>query len=181
MNHIVEKKSSHCKTLGELVGRLGANHSDVKTLGLAAKFTEFELQSAALKLTIETTKNWTQGSVEAEAEKAWSAMNALEALDGDFSRALDALKKVRRQEVCASTTDKRKLGTHMRQVLGKGALTVQGVPKSFGFWFGETVLKIQIGRHSTSDRITLSESMTGKTEANNNLETPAASRRACAT
>lgn len=142
MNHIVEKKSSHCKTLGELVGRLRANHSDVKTLGLVAKFTEFELQSAALKLTIETTKKWTQGSVEAEAEKAWSAMNALEALDGDFFRALDALKKVRRQEVCASTTDKRKLRTHMRQVLGKGG--VDSPRRAEELW-------LVVGRDSSED------------------------------
>lgn len=165
-NHIVEKKGGSNTALRELVERLGCDHGDVVTLGLQSKFSQFDEAANVLKHVLESARNWTQGSVEEEAQKAWSAMSTLEVLHTDFTSILAALKKVRRHEVCMSTSDKRKLGTHIRQVVGKGALTVQGVPKGFAFWLGEVVLGIQVGKDSIGDRRKLSDGMASKTQAN---------------
>lgn len=159
LNQIVEKKSGSSRALREMVERLGSEHADVKQLGLLARFVEFDAATETLKQTLATAKNWTQGSVLREADKAWAAMNSLEKLEKDFTEALGALKKVRKQEVCSSSIDKRRLGTHIRQVLGKGALTIQGVPKAFVFWLGEVVLKVQVGSYSIDDRLKFSAGM----------------------
>lgn len=72
-----------------------------------------------------------------------------------------ALKKVRKQELASQTSDKRRLGLHMRQVLGKGALTLQGASKAVSYWAGEVAFNITLEVHDLSNRVPMSEKMKG--------------------
>lgn len=131
LSNYVDKKSSAYCSVKELVRvKLGVDHSEVQTLSLPKKLEEFEALAGKLKNGLERAKNWTQGSVKNEVEALSSAVERVEVLAGEFGSAVVALKKVRKVEMCEKGQDSRKLGAHLRIIMGQGGAGAPRPPQA---------------------------------------------------
>jgi len=145
VQNLYDKKTTHFRMLKALTeDKLGTEHRDVGVLQIPKKLAEFEKSIASVKEAVEASGRWTQHSVQAEAKKVWQTMNQLSGLDKELGTHLEVLKKVRRQDINVASQDKRRMALKSREILGRGIVVKQGMPKTLQLWLAEKVLQATV-------------------------------------
>lgn len=71
-------------------------------------------------------------------------MASTEKLYGQFEEHLAVLRKVRKQDLSAVTHDRRRFALKARDLLGKGVVCTQGLPKTLQSWVAGDLLGAQV-------------------------------------
>ena len=122
---------------------MGDTSSSVRELDLIDKLKKFQANIDVLSKLPSAVENWTENSVEEEANKAWKVVSEVEAMhEQTLPAALFTLRGVWKNELASQGTEARQRGVAIRACLGDGAPILQGMPKPLGIWIGEEVFTI---------------------------------------
>jgi hypothetical protein len=134
-----DTKECNFKKLGELVMKLGGEHEDVVTLGVAQTLSYFNSNIDSIKKVASGCSKWTEGTFKCRYEEARTLLQSIVAAEKQFVKDIESLKGSRRNQIADSLGNRRRIMTTCRMAIGNQSLVKQGFPKSLMGWFAEEV------------------------------------------